>query len=134
VAVSPFVDVIPGKFYEAPVSWAANNGITTGKDATHFTPNDPVTRGKSVTFLKRYNDDITQPADAALGTRIDNLGTTVGALSYSTSDVALWDGAIWVCNTITFTIKIGIGTATADLGVGSQDRVSCRCLSRKQRQ
>jgi len=31
VAVSPFVDVAPGKFQEAPVNWAATNGITNGK-------------------------------------------------------------------------------------------------------
>ena len=97
VAVSPFVDVIPGKFYEAPVNWAAANNITTGKDATHFAPNDPVTRGESVTFLKRYNDNITQPGLTGLGTRIDDLGPTVGALSCASGQVAKFDGTNWAC-------------------------------------
>ncbi len=40
VALSPFVDVIPGKFHEAPVNWAVSNAMTTGRDATHFAPED----------------------------------------------------------------------------------------------
>ncbi len=85
VAVSPFVDVVPGKFYEAPVNWAFSNHITTGKDATHFDPNGAVTRGESVTFLKRYNDNI--------------VGKTLGQLSCSTDQVAHWNGSAWVCST-----------------------------------
>ncbi|MEQ8842915.1 MAG: hypothetical protein RIB98_18210, partial [Acidimicrobiales bacterium] len=48
-----------------PVDWAFNNDITTGKTATSFAPEDNVTRGESVTFLKRYNDNIVEPADEA---------------------------------------------------------------------
>lgn len=99
VAVSPFVDVIPGAFYEAPVNWAATNGITTGKDATHFAPDNPVTRGESVTFLKRYDDNIVQPAIDGLGTRIDGLGATVGGLSCASGQIAKFDGTIWACGT-----------------------------------
>jgi len=96
VAVSPFVDVIPGKFYETPVNWAFSNGITTGTDATHFNPDGAVTRGQSVTFLKRYDDFIVQPADAALG-----------SLNCTTSQVARWDGTNWVCNTVGVATSIG---------------------------
>ncbi len=67
-AASPFVDVVPGRFYEGPVQWAFDNGITTGKDATHFAPDDPVTRGETVTFLERYDDKIVQPALDAITT------------------------------------------------------------------
>jgi hypothetical protein len=35
------------------VLWAYENGITAGKDATHFCPDDPCTRGEMVCFLKR---------------------------------------------------------------------------------
>ncbi|RMH78399.1 MAG: S-layer homology domain-containing protein, partial [Actinomyces sp.] len=59
-----FDDVPSGKFYEAPVEWAKANNITTGSPAGSrtFKPEDPVTRGESVTFLKRYDDNIVQPA------------------------------------------------------------------------
>ena len=67
-----FDDVPSGKFYEAPAEWAKANNITTGSPAGSrtFKPEDPVTRGESVTFLKRYDDNIVQPglagkADAA---------------------------------------------------------------------
>ena len=30
----PFTDVVPGSFYELPVLWAVENGITTGATAT----------------------------------------------------------------------------------------------------
>lgn len=52
---SPFADVQdPGAFYYQAVLWAAENGITTGTDATHFSPELPVTRGQFVTFLWRH--------------------------------------------------------------------------------
>ena len=53
VPVNPFTDVIEGKFYYNPVMWAVENGITTGKTATTFGPNDTCTRAQFVTFLWR---------------------------------------------------------------------------------
>jgi len=50
---SGFVDVAPGAYYADAVKWAAENGITGGKDATHFAPNDTCTRAQAVTFLWR---------------------------------------------------------------------------------
>lgn len=49
----PFVDVPPSGYYFKAVLWAAENGITSGTDATHFSPNAPCTRGQVVTFLHR---------------------------------------------------------------------------------
>jgi hypothetical protein len=66
-----FTDVPDDKFYAAPVEWAFDNGITTGKTPTSFAPDDNVTRGESVTFLKRYNDNIVEPADATLQAGVD---------------------------------------------------------------
>ena len=40
-------------FYFAPVYWAVEQGITTGKTATTFDPNGTCTRGQAVTFLWR---------------------------------------------------------------------------------
>ena len=50
---NPFVDVKEDKYYYKAVLWAAENGITAGKDETHFAPNDTVTRAQFVTFLHR---------------------------------------------------------------------------------
>ena len=50
---SPFVDVKAGSYYADAVAWAYSNGITYGKDATHFNPNGLVTRAEFVTFLWR---------------------------------------------------------------------------------
>jgi hypothetical protein len=55
-ATHVFTDVDDARFYAEPVEWAAANGITTGTSPTTFDPDRPVTRGESVTFLKRYHD------------------------------------------------------------------------------
>ncbi len=49
----PFVDVPSDSFYFAAVKWALKNQITTGTDATHFTPNKSITRAEAITFLWR---------------------------------------------------------------------------------
>jgi len=54
-AKHPFTDVKSGAYYENPVIWALNNGITTGTSATTFAPNETCTRGQVVTFLWRAN-------------------------------------------------------------------------------
>lgn len=49
----PFVDVDVEEYYGPAVLWAAENGVTTGIDATHFNPNGKVSRAEFVTFLYR---------------------------------------------------------------------------------
>ena len=48
-----FVDVPEGSYYEEAVNWAVEEGITTGTDATHFSPDGICTRAQAVTFLWR---------------------------------------------------------------------------------
>ena len=48
-----FVDVPEGSYYEEAVNWAVEKGITTGTDATHFSPDGFCTRAQAVTFLWR---------------------------------------------------------------------------------
>ena len=48
-----FVDVKSSDYYYDAVKWAVANGITTGTDATHFSPNATCTRGQVVTFMYR---------------------------------------------------------------------------------
>jgi len=126
-ASSPFVDVTPGRFFEAPINWAFANHITTGRDASHFVPNASVTRGESVTFLKRYDDNIVQPSVAGLGSRIDGLGQTLGGLTCSTSEVAYHDGATWRCGSPRLVYAVGGPTsapAYLDTTIGSAWSIS----------
>ena len=50
---NPFTDVQAGSFYEMPVLWAVEQGITNGTSATTFGPNAPCNRASVVTFLWR---------------------------------------------------------------------------------
>lgn len=52
-----FTDTLPGAFYEKPVLWAVENGITSGLNATTFAPDNACTRGQVVTFLYRAMGD-----------------------------------------------------------------------------
>ena len=51
---NPFTDVAEGAYYYDAVLWAVANGITGGKTATTFAPNDTCTRAQVVSFLYRY--------------------------------------------------------------------------------
>ena len=50
---NPFVDVKESDFYYQAVLWALEQGITTGTDATHFSPMGVCNRAQVVTFLWR---------------------------------------------------------------------------------
>ena len=61
---SGFVDVVPGAYYEIPVEWAVEKGITTGVDDSHFAPGAACTRAQVVTFLWRAAGS-PEPASAS---------------------------------------------------------------------
>ena len=48
---NPFTDVPAGCWYEAPVLWALENGVTSGSTETTFSPGDKCLRAHVVTFL-----------------------------------------------------------------------------------
>ena len=48
-----FVDVKANDYFYDAVLWAARNGITSGTDAVHFTPDGVCSRAQAVTFLWR---------------------------------------------------------------------------------
>lgn len=50
----PFVDVVDGSYYIDAMIWAVENSITSGVDVALFAPDNPCTRGQTVTFLHRY--------------------------------------------------------------------------------
>ena len=54
-AENPFTDVPAGSWYEAPILWALENGITTGTSDTAFGPAGICNRAQVVTFLWRAN-------------------------------------------------------------------------------
>ena len=62
---NPFNDVPAGAFYEAPVLWALENGITTGATADSFNPNGSCLRAHVVTFLWRAAGQ-PEPANCTL--------------------------------------------------------------------
>ncbi len=53
-AGNPFADVTSGRYYYKPVLWAVERGITSGTDASHFSPQKTCSRAEAVTFLHRY--------------------------------------------------------------------------------
>ena len=52
-AINTFTDVPESADYAKAVSWAVQNGITSGTSDTTFSPDMTCTRGQIVTFLKR---------------------------------------------------------------------------------
>ncbi len=52
-STNPFVDVKEGDYFYDAAMWALQNGITTGTDATHFSPSNLCSRAETVTFLWR---------------------------------------------------------------------------------
>ena len=50
-AQNPFTDVPSGSWFEKPVLWALENGITSGTSDTTFSPNNQCLRSQVVTFL-----------------------------------------------------------------------------------
>ena len=51
--MSGFADVSADRYYAKAVAWAVENGITSGTDAEHFSPDASCTRAQSVTLLYR---------------------------------------------------------------------------------
>ena len=49
----PFNDVPVGEWYFDAVIWAADAGVTSGVDSTHFAPTQPITREQMATMIMR---------------------------------------------------------------------------------
>ena len=61
---NPFVDVENDDYFRDAVLWAAEYGITSGTDKSHFSPDKTCTRAEVVTFLYRYFGDPAYSAKA----------------------------------------------------------------------
>ena len=110
MAFHVFDDVPDDKFYADPVEWAFDNGITTGKAPSTFAPDDNVTRGETVTFLKRYEDNIVAPADLALQADINDNADDIAALPEIMWAVTDDDGSLDRSSGGVTTSKSGTGT------------------------
>jgi hypothetical protein len=110
-ATHTFSDVPDGKFYTDAVEWAFDNGITTGTSATTFEPDAGVTRGQNVTFAKRYDDNIVQPALTELEADIAAItGGTAGPAGPAGADGPAGPGSL-VVRVKTFTVAaMSVGT------------------------
>lgn len=62
-----FVDVPDGQWYTDAVTWAAENGITSGVGGSYFAPDRDVTRGEVAAIIYRYasamGEDVAEKAD-----------------------------------------------------------------------
>lgn len=101
MAVDSWSDTPDGAFFHDAVTWAKDNGMTVGCDGgTNFCPNRGVTRGENITFAKRYDDLVVQPALEAL-TTAQPFATT----AYSDNDLNLFPNPISV-NGVTVTAPV----------------------------
>ena len=69
----PFADVPAGAYYEAPVRWAVENGITSGATENSFDPGGSCLRAQVVTFLWRA---AMQPEPAIATSRFTDVKPT----------------------------------------------------------
>ena len=91
LATNSWPDVPDDKFYTDAVAWAKDNGMTTGCDGgTNFCPGRGVSRGENITFAKRYDDLVVQPALDDVNTAID-ANTTAASTAQATADTAQAD-------------------------------------------
>lgn len=74
-----FFDVPRDSEYAEAVAWAVKNGVTSGTDATTFSPDATCTRGQIVTFLKRAlsieNSDDAKKDDTKVTEKTDDKKT-----------------------------------------------------------
>jgi len=122
-ATHVFTDVNDGAFYAASAEWAKTNGITTGSPAgsSTFKPLEGVTRGESVTFLKRYHDNLVQPEIDA-NTASSAANTAAVAANTASIPTVLWakvnaDGSKAVGSTSVTSSRGSTGFYTVDFGV-----------------
>ena len=88
LATQSWPDVHDETYYTEAVAWAKGNGMTTGCDGgTNFCPDRGVTRAENITFAKRYDDLVVQPALDAIDTAID-ANTTAADTAQTTADTA----------------------------------------------
>lgn len=76
---NPFKDVGRGLYYEAPITWAAENAIVSGYSSDTFGPEDSITREQMASILYRYarykGYDISKSADLTVFEDLNKLNS-----------------------------------------------------------
>lgn len=88
-----FEDVPSGKWYTAAVNWANKNEIVKGVDATHFEPNEQITREQIVTIFFRYSKTV-EGFDVTSTTDITKVLKDADKVSNYALDAVKWSVAI----------------------------------------
>lgn len=101
-----FIDVDQGLWYHEAIDWAIENGVMTGYDATHFGPNDVLTRAQVARVL--YNMAGQPKVD---GSTIDDKFTDCGADD-------------WYADAVVWAVENGIFTGYEDGEFGPNDAIS----------
>jgi hypothetical protein len=65
-----FGDVTAGRFYDIPIGWLLDTGLTTGTTLTTYEPERGLTRGEFATFIWRYENEPTASGGAATFTDV----------------------------------------------------------------
>lgn len=81
--LNPFEDVAEEDWFFEPVLWAVGSGVTTGTDATHFTPYALCSRAQLVTLLWRAAGSPAPKADCTMFFDIDPEAYYMDALSWA---------------------------------------------------
>jgi 5'-nucleotidase/UDP-sugar diphosphatase len=82
-----FTDVASTAYYAKAISWAAENGITTGTSDTTFAPDKAINRQQFATFLFKYAQ--LQKTDVTKTTELSSYADVAGVASYAT-DAMKW--------------------------------------------
>lgn len=89
--VTPFKDVVPGRWYESAAGWAYSNGITSGTTPVTFEPDTVVSRESVARFLYNYagkcGHNITDRGDLSVyADAYDISGWAADAVSWATAN------------------------------------------------
>ena len=90
---NPFTDVSATDWFFKPVMWAVGTGVTGGKTATTFAPNDPCTRAQVVTFLWAANG---KPEPKSMNNPFDDV-----------------DSGAWYCKAVMWAVENSITGGTS---------------------
>lgn len=80
LASTVFGDVDEDRFYAEAVEWAFAESVTMGTTSSTFSPDDPATRGQSVTFMHRYDQSVVQPALVNIDAQLDAVDNRLGVV------------------------------------------------------
>lgn len=104
-----FSDVTPGMYYEAPIAWAAGNGIVNGYPDGTFAPENSVTREQMATILSRYAQ--TQGVDTSPTADLSGFSDRDAVNDYAVFPLA-WANAVQLINGVTEDTLVPQGEAT----------------------